>query len=75
MLLEVTAVAADGRLGDDLDRIEQLGPDFHRRVAEGFRAMADADADRWVVVDGGRSIAEVEGAVRDAVRERLQLPL
>ena len=75
VLLEVSGEVAVGRLGAKLDRIEQLGPDFHRKVAEGFREMAAADSGRWVVVDGSRSIEEVEAAVRDAVRERLQLPV
>ena len=73
VLLEVPSEVAAGRLGAELDRIEQLGPEFHRRVSEGFRAMAAADAARWVVLDGGRSLEEVEAAVREAVRERLQL--
>ena len=75
VLLEVPGSVAAGRLGAKLDRIEQLGPEFHRRVADGFREMAAADPDRWVVVDGSRSIDEVEATVRGAVRERLQLPV
>ena len=51
---------AAGRLGAKLDRIEQLGPEFHRRVADGFREMASDDPERWVVIDGSRSIDEVE---------------
>jgi dTMP kinase len=73
VLLEVPSAVASGRLGAKLDRIEQLGPEFHRRVSKGFRDMAAADRDRWVVLDGDRSPDEVEGAVREAVQERLQL--
>jgi dTMP kinase len=73
VLLDVPSEVGSARLGAGLDRIELLGADFHRRVTEGFREMATADADRWVVVDGSRSIDEVEAAVREAVRERLQL--
>ncbi|MGZ4703280.1 MAG: dTMP kinase [Acidimicrobiales bacterium] len=75
VLLEVPSDVAAGRLGAKLDRIEQLGPEFHRRVADGFREMAAADAGHWVVIDGSRSLGEVEAAVRGAVRERLQLPV
>ena len=75
VLLDVPPAVATGRLGSDLDRIEQLGPEFHRRVSEGFAAMAAADPGRWVVVDGGRSVDDVEAVVRGAVRERLQLPV
>ena len=54
-----------------LDRFEQEHEDFHRRVADGFRAMATADPDRWVVVDGTRSPDDVASLIRTAVRDRL----
>ena len=34
----------------ELDRFERAGHDFHTRVVDGFRAMAAADPDRWIVV-------------------------
>ena len=73
VLLEVSVAMAAERLDSTLDRMEQLGDEFHRRVADGFRAMAAADPDRWVVIDGGRPVDEVAASVRAAVRERLQL--
>ncbi len=73
ILLEVPAATATQRLGEGLDRMERLDEAFHRRVADGFRALAEAEPARWVVVDGSRSIDEVAGAVRAAVAERLQL--
>jgi dTMP kinase len=73
VLLEVPVAVAAERLGSSLDRMERLGDDFHRRVAGGFRTMAVADPQRWVVLDGGRSVDEVAAAVRAVVRERLQL--
>jgi len=73
VLLEVPARVAAVRLGSGLDRMEQLGDEFHHRVAGGFRALAAADPGRWVVLDGGRSVVEVAASVRGAVTERLQL--
>lgn len=57
--------------GRQLDRFEQEGDEFHRRVREGFREMAAAEPERWVVIDGSRLPDEVAGAIRRAVRERL----
>jgi dTMP kinase len=57
-------LAATGRAGD---RMEEAGDDFHRRVNDGFRAMAAADPARWVVVDGGASAGEVASAIDAAV--------
>jgi dTMP kinase len=75
VLLDVPAVVADDRLGSDRDRMEAEPPAFHAAVIEGFHAQAEADPDRWVVLDGAASIDEVAAAVRRAVAERLQLPL
>lgn len=55
----------------DLDRFEQAGDDFHRRVRDAFRTMAAADPDRWVTIDGERPKDEVALVIRTAVRERL----
>ena len=75
VLLAVPAEVASARLGArGLDRMESAGADFHRRVAEGFAALAAADRDRWIVVDGSPSVDEVAAAVRAAVRDRLHLP-
>ena len=73
VLLDVPAAVAGRRLGRELDRFEQEGDDFHRRVTAGFRALADADPHHWEVVDGTGTIDEVEQQVRAAVAQRLQL--
>ena len=52
------------RLGEDLDRFEQAGDGFHQRVTEGFRELAAADPERWVVIDGAPPVDEVAAAVR-----------
>ncbi len=55
----------------ELDRFERSGPEFYARVAEGFRELAAAEPERWVVVDGNRRMELVASAIRTAVRERL----
>ena len=59
VLLTVAVDVADDRLGDQRDRMESEDADFAIRVVEGFTALAEADPDRWVVVDGAGSIEEV----------------
>ena len=67
ILLDVPAEVAVGRLGGDLDRMERAGVDFHLRVADGYRALAAADPDRWRVVDGTGSVEDVEALVQKAM--------
>ena len=63
------AARLDGR---QLDRFEQAGDGFHQRVLDGFRAMAAADPERWIVVaTDGAAPTTVGHRVRAAVRERL----
>jgi dTMP kinase len=72
VLLDVPAAEAAARAGADLDRFEAAGDGFHQRVAEGYRAVAAAHPDRWVVVDGTGTIEDVSARVRAAVGLRLE---
>jgi len=65
-LLDVPADVAIARLGRDLDRMEGAGAEFHRRVGEGYRALASADPSRWCVVDGSGTVEEVASRVMAA---------
>ena len=67
VFLTVGVDRADDRLGDQRDRMESEDVDFAQRVVEGFGALAEADPDRWVVVDGAGSIEEVAQRVAHAV--------
>jgi dTMP kinase len=55
----------------ELDRFEQAGDEFHRRVQSGFAEMAAADPERWVVVDASGPVDDVSATIRQAVLERL----
>jgi dTMP kinase len=73
VLLVVTPAEAGVRLAaaGKPDRLEAAGDAFHQRVAEGYAMLAAHDPDRWVVVDGGGTVDEVEGRVLEAVEARL----
>lgn len=73
VLLDVDEAEARARIGRARDRLEKAGSAFHRAVADGFRTLAAAD-DRWVVVAGGGTVAEVADRVRAVVTDRLALP-
>ncbi len=54
-----------------LDRIENETIEFHRRVREGYLAIARAEPERCVVIDASRDAAGVGALLRRAVRDRL----
>ncbi len=59
--------------GRQLDRFEQEGDAFHRRVRNGFQHMAAGEPERWVVIDGSQSLDAVARAIRHAVKDRLDI--
>jgi dTMP kinase len=75
VLIEMAPPLAGRRLGDDregeLDRIEQAGGDLQAVVADAYRAMAMADPDRWVIIDGDGTVDEVAVRVAETVDARL----
>ena len=73
VLLAVSESVARSRLPSPGDRIEAEAGQFHRRVLEGYRALAAQNPDQWVVIDGDRPVDEVAEVVYAAVRERLDV--
>ena len=70
VLLDLAADVADARVGTARDRLEAEGAAFHERVAAGFRALATADPDLWIVVDASGTEDEVAARVWNAVVAR-----
>lgn len=66
ILLDVPSEVAVTRMKAEPDRMEAAGDDFHRRVVEGYRALAAADPGLWRVVDGSGSVGQVEALVLKA---------
>lgn len=69
VLLDVDLEVAQARLGDEMDRIEGAGAEFHQRVRNGYLELAAADSARWVVIDAGGTVDEVAARVDAAVDE------
>lgn len=71
ILLDVGWDVASSRLAGAPDRIETAGDGFHQRVRAGYLALADAEPDRWAVVDGSLPPDAVSEAIVAVVDERL----
>jgi dTMP kinase len=71
VLITVDIRVAVRRLGEDLDRIERAGDAFQVAVVAAYSEMAAQDPDRWLVVDGNGTVAEVAARVAAAVEGRL----
>ena len=62
---------AERNVAETEGRFERERLDFHRRVLEGYRALAAAEPQRIRVVDAGGTVDEVERRVLDCVRDLL----
>lgn len=53
------------------DRLESEAVEFHRRVRDGFRAIAGDSPDRVLLVDARRPVAEIAAGIAAETRRRL----
>lgn len=70
--VEAGLARAEARAGGE-SRFESKGLAFHERLRAGFRAIAEGEPDRCVLIDATTSMEEVETAVWKAVEARLTL--
>jgi len=68
--LERTRARAKGT-GRGSDRFEGERAEFHRKVRDGFRAIAAAEPARVIVIDADREVATVSKEIRGAVEALL----
>jgi dTMP kinase len=74
LILDVTEETARQRLiqrDTRADRYERMGAGFHARVAAGFRAIADAEPNRCILIDANRDADSVAATILTAVQVRL----
>lgn len=58
-------------VGGEWNRLDRETLDFHQRVREGYRALAAAEPDRWVVLDATIPMDELADRIWQAVAPRL----
>lgn len=73
ILLDVDAETGIGRKKQqaELDRMESEKLEFHRKVVEGYRLLAERDKNRMVKIDGRNSIEEIHRQIKVAVDDAL----
>lgn len=66
------AAARRNARGGTADRLESEADAFHTAVRSGFRALAEADPERFLVVDAARPVEEIHAQVLARVTSLLQ---
>ena len=70
ILLDLDAEAARGRLDEArtrYDRLEAEASEFHDRVRSAYLRLAQAEPDRFLVVDATRPVDEIAATIRERV--------
>lgn len=73
-LIDVPAEVGLGRVAKnrgEADRMEEKATSFHEQVREGYLSLAAEEPRRWRVIDGTRSIDEIEAGIWDAMKDLL----
>ena len=73
IFLNVSAEIGLSRIGARtfLDRLDQEGLDFHKRVYDGYQTVIERYKERMIIIDAERSEAEVVQSAYAAVKELL----
>ena len=74
LLLDIAPEAGLARAGNRKDgdtRFEELDIAFHQQVRDGFLALANAEPERFIVVDAHPSVEEVHAAILTQLNTRL----
>ncbi|GAA0335994.1 dTMP kinase [Actinoallomurus spadix] len=75
IVLDVPSDVGLGRFASPADRIESEPREFHERVRRGFRALAEAEPHRYLVVDATQPQEDIVRQIRDRVRALLPDPV
>lgn len=71
ILLDMPVEKSSQRVGQQQDRLERAGTEFHKRVRTEFLALAQCEPTRFLIIDATQSIAEIASQIRRAVRARI----
>jgi dTMP kinase len=75
ILLDLPPAEGLGRRARSGDRLESEPAEFHQRVRAGFLARAQADPDRYLVLDGQRDPGDLSREIQARVRDLLPDPV
>jgi dTMP kinase len=75
ILLDLPPSVGLSRRARSADRLEAEPAEFHDRVRAGFLALAQAEPDRYLVLDATRDPAELSRAIQERIRGLLPDPV
>ena len=71
VLLDVPVIQSIKRVGASPDRLESEGREFHQRVRDYFLQLAQAEPERFLLINGRLPVGEIAQCVLHEVEKRL----
>ncbi len=75
ILLDLPPMEGLMRRESSADRLEAEPAEFHQRVRAGFLALAEAEPERYLVLDATRPPAEISREIQEQIRDLLPDPV
>jgi len=72
-VFDVSTEIAAKRVGNEKDRLESEGKEFHQKVRAGYLELAEKFPERIVVVDANKNIKEVQQNVINILKKKLNI--
>jgi dTMP kinase len=57
--------------GGEWNRLDAYAIEFHKRVRDGYHSLAEAEPDRWKLIDASQTPEMVQSTLRQVVLEKL----
>ena len=74
ILVDTPLETAEVRMDDrELDRLEAENSDFKERTRQGYLKLAEAESERFLVLDGRKSIEDLKNAIITRVDKELEI--
>ncbi len=70
-LFDIETKTAMQRVGNNKDRMEKEGIEFHKKLCDGYRILAKENPERFVVIDANKSVEEVKAQTLRELKQRL----
>lgn len=72
ILLDVSTEVGTARVGNETDRIESAGKEFHEAVRREYLHLAHKEPERFVIIDANRRLEDVAEDIYSVVLTRLK---
>ena len=57
--------------GREIDRLESESVEFHKKVRKSFLQMANAEPERFIIIDGSQTVAQIQAEIIEKISKKM----